>query len=407
MYKLRDYQEKIAEQVKRKLEKHKLCYLSAQVRTGKTLMSLEASKLFGAKKVLFITKKKAISSIESDYEKFGYNYDLVVINYESIHKVEDNDFDVIIYDEAHVLAAYPKPSKRAKYLRKRFSHIPCILMSGTPAIESYSQFYHQFYVSDASPFKSYSTFYRWAKHYVNVTKVQYGYGLVSNYDNAYVEKITDAIKDVIITFTQEEADFKTTIKENILYCNMNEQTYSLVRKLMKDRLLEGKDDVVIADTAVKLASKTHQLFNGSIITEGGKTIIVDESKAKFIKDKFAGKKLGIFYQFKGEREILKNVFGDDITEELEEFNSTDKHIILQQSSVEGMNLSKADCLVYYNFGFSGKNWEQSRDRLTTMDRERNEIYLIFEKNGITEKIYKRVSEKRNYNKKIFLQDFNI
>lgn len=405
MYNLRKYQVEIAEQIHQKLKKYNICYLAAEVRVGKSLMSLEACKLYGANKVLFLTKKKAISSILSDYSNFNYNYDITVINYESVHKVLDNDFDIVVYDEAHLISAFPKPSKRAKDLKKRFSKIPAIYLSGTPAIESYSQWYHQFYVSDYSPFKSYSTFYRWAKHYVDVEKRNFGYAVVSDYSNAKVDKITKDIEHLLITFTQEQANFKTTIKENILYCEMKESTYKLSKKLIKDRVVEGKTDVIIADTAVKLASKVHQIMNGSVIGESGDVIILDNTKARFIKDQFKGKKLGIFYYFKGEAEILKSVFGDEVTTDLEEFNNSNKHIMLQQSGVEGMNLSKADYLIFYNFGFSGKNWTQSLDRLTTIDRQKNEVYLIFANNGINEKIYKRVSEKKNYNKKIFLQDF--
>lgn len=406
MYKLRYYQVEIAEQIYQKLKKYKICYLAAEVRVGKSLMSLEACKLYGANKVLFLTKKKAISSILNDYSNFNYNYDITVINYESVHKVLDNDFDIIVYDEAHSgLSAFPKPSKRAKYLKKRFSKIPAIYLSGTPAIESYSQWYHQFYVSDYSPFKAYSTFYRWAKHYVNVEKRNFGYAVVSDYSNAKVDKITKDIEHLLITFTQEQANFKTTIKENILYCEMKESTYKLSKKLIKDRVVEGNTDIIIADTAVKLASKVHQIMNGSVIGESGDVIILDDTKAKFIKDKFKGKKLGIFYYFKGEAEILKSVFGDEVTTDLDEFNTTDKHIMLQQSGVEGMNLSKADYLIFYNFSFSGKAFTQSRDRLTTIDRQRNEVYFIFAKGGINEKIYRRVKEKKSYNKKIFLKDF--
>ena len=40
-------------------------------------------------------------------------------------------------------------------------------MSGTPAVESYSQLYHQFYISAFSPFKDYTNFYKWANDFVD------------------------------------------------------------------------------------------------------------------------------------------------------------------------------------------------------------------------------------------------
>ena len=45
------------------------------MRTGKTLTALETARLCKAKKVLFLTKKKAIESIKSDYNDFYFPYE--------------------------------------------------------------------------------------------------------------------------------------------------------------------------------------------------------------------------------------------------------------------------------------------------------------------------------------------
>ena len=104
-----------------------------EVRTWKTLTALRAAELFGAKKVLFLTKLRAIKSINDDYASLGPKFEIVVINNESMHKIEDNDFDLIISDEHHRLSAFPKPNKSAKYIRDRWGHLPFIFLSGTPA----------------------------------------------------------------------------------------------------------------------------------------------------------------------------------------------------------------------------------------------------------------------------------
>jgi len=61
--KLRDYQIDIAQQAAKILKEKYIVYISAEVRTGKTLMALNTCKLYNAKNVLFLTKKKAIDSI--------------------------------------------------------------------------------------------------------------------------------------------------------------------------------------------------------------------------------------------------------------------------------------------------------------------------------------------------------
>ena len=91
-----------------------------------------------------------------------------------------------------------------------------------------------------------------------------------------------------------------------------------------------------------------------------------------------------------------------MTTELAEFNDTDKSIALQiVSGREGINLSKAEAIVYYNIDFSAVSYWQSRDRLTTMERKENKIYWIFAKGGIEHEIYQRVVDKKNFTLNIF------
>ena len=85
----RPYQLDIIKEGTEKLKAHGFLYLAMEVRTGKTLTSLGIAANVTTGKVLFITKKKAISSIEQDYAKLKPNYLLKVINYESLHTVID------------------------------------------------------------------------------------------------------------------------------------------------------------------------------------------------------------------------------------------------------------------------------------------------------------------------------
>ena len=116
--KFRDYQEEIIAKGKTILTSKKFLYLAMEVRTGKTLTSLGIAEELGFENVLFITKKKAISSITADTNLLCPSYVFFVINYESLHKVPDVKWDLIICDEAHSLGSYPKPSKRAKAVKE-------------------------------------------------------------------------------------------------------------------------------------------------------------------------------------------------------------------------------------------------------------------------------------------------
>lgn len=405
---LRDYQTRIANQAVNILKKLNIVYISMEVRTGKTLTALETAKLYGAKRVLFLTKKKAISSIENDYQNFSYEFELTVINDESMHKLEDTDYDLVIHDEHHRFGAFPKPGLATKTFRDMFCDAPMIFLSGTMTPESYSQVYHQFWVSIYSPFKHYANFYRWADDYVNKFQRKINSFLVNDYSKGNELKIMAAIAPYVITFTQQQAGFSTEIEEEVLYVEMSDKTKMIVKKLEKDLVVEGKDEVILADTPVKLMQKLHQLWSGTVKFESGNSMVIDTIKAEFIKNRWHNNKIGVFYKFKEELNALKQVFGDDLTTELDEFDNGDFKVIALQivSGREGISLKNADYVVFYNIDFSATSYWQARDRMTTMSRKFNKVYWLFSIGGIEDKIYKAVKAKKKYTVNIFKKDYS-
>ena len=403
--KLRDYQIQIAQNADVRLTKLGIVYLAMEVRTGKTLTAFETARLYGAQSVLFLTKKKAISSIESDYTDFEYDkyFKLTCINDESMHKIE-GQFDLVIHDEHHRFGAFPKPNKSARLFKQRFAHLPMIFLSGTPSPESWSQIYHQFWVSNRSPFKRWTTFYKWANDFVNKKQKYVAHGNpVNDYSDADQDKIKGWIQDYMIYFTQSSAGFETQVNETILNVRMQDKTYEYINRLKKHLVIEGKSEVILADTGVKLMQKCHQMYSGTIKFESGQSMVLDKSKAEFIQGKFYTKKIAIFYKFRAEFDMLCDVLGERITTDIDEFNSDESKWIALQivSGREGVNLSSADYLVYLNIDFSAVSYWQSRDRLTTMQRKTNDVFWIFSENGIEHDIYKTVMSKKDYTLKHF------
>lgn len=402
---LRDYQLDLSQKAVEILREKKIVYLAMAPRCGKTLTALNTCELFGAKSVLFVTKKKAISSIEKDYISMAFSFDLVVVNTESIHKAV-GQFDIIISDEHHKYGSYSKPSKGTKEFKQRYSHLPLIFLSGTPTPESYSQIYHQFFVSKYTPFNQYPTFFKWASVFVNVKQKQLGYAIVKDYSDAKKELIEPVIAPYMITYSQEQSGFASKVNEHIIYVDMKESTYALIKRLKKDLVVQGKNEVILCDTPVKLMSKLHQLYSGTIKFESGSTAVLDYSKAIRIYTMFKTRQIAIFYKFKAELDALEFIFGDTLTTCLDEFNTTDKSIAYQiVSGREGLNLSRASSLIYYNIDFSAVSYWQSRERLTTIDRLENNIYWFFAKDGIEDKIYKAVMNKKNYTLSYFNKDY--
>ena len=405
---LREYQKDIVDKACEIINVNKFVYLAMEVRTGKTLTSLSiCDNLQDVDNVLFVTKKKAIKSITEDSDKICPSYALFVINYESIHKLPDVKWDVIILDEAHGMGAFPKPSGRASQIKsliaKHGSRV--ILLSGTPTPESYSQMYHQVYGIPTNPFRQYSNFYKFAKDYVDVKQRKINGMMVNDYSFGY-KTIIDAMIPYTIRFSQNDAGFIVKTTEKIVTVPVDPKVNGMIDILKKDLVVQGREEVILGDTPVKLMSKLHQMYSGTVKFESGNSMVLATTKAEYIADNFSDKRVGIFYKFKEELEAIKSVLGDNVATTLDDFdNDKCQHIALQiVSGREGISLKKADCLVFYNIDFSATSYWQARDRMTTKDREENHIYWLFSEGGIEHLVYKAVSKKKDYTISHFKRD---
>lgn len=415
---LRQYQQDISTAACELLKEYKIAYLNMQVRTGKTITAFETVKKYGTKDVIFVTKKKAMQSVEKDYlENYADEFKLFIVNFESLHKIKDLRPQLFIIDEAHSLGQFPQPSLRTVQLKSLCSKLPIIFLSGTPSPESYSQLFHQFWVSSYSPFEA-KTFYLWAKAYVTVAEKYIFNRKINDYSNANQQRIEEITQHLFIPYTQEEAGFTELVQETVHHVKMSDKLYAIADRLRKDKVVTGKDGQVIeADTEVKLLNKLHQLYSGTVLFDAGTEIsdgmILDDTKVRWVLDKFKGRKIAIYYKFRNELlmiQVAANLHGLLLTNDANEFNMTDISCIYVSQFVsgrEGVNLSAADALICINIDFSAITYFQVRARLQSKDRDRTaEVHWVFAKDGIEDRIYKAVSNKKNYTLSYFKKDEN-
>jgi SNF2 family DNA or RNA helicase len=408
---LRDYQVRISDEAVEILKEHGLVYLAMEPRTGKTLTSIVTAYKAGAKDVLFVTKKKAINDILEQLDKLGYDINVHVINYERLHFAK-NMYDLVICDEAHSIGAFPMKSNRCEELKRICDNKKIIYLSGTPSPESYSQLYHQFFISSFSPFKKWPTFYKWAHEFVAIKKVMINGQSFNDYKNADHQKVREHCAHLFISFTQEQAGFTSFVDEEIHYVKMMDSTYRLANRLKNDKVVTNADgDKVICETAVKLMQKLHQIFSGTIIIDEPEreSRLIDESKISYIKERFKYlNKYAIFYKFKQEGLALMTLLDRDVYIDAMEFEKSKKGVFISQivSGREGINLQSAEALIMYNIDFSATSYWQTRARIQTRDKESEcKVHWLFSVNGIEDKIHKAVSDKKDYTIRYFKTDF--
>lgn len=100
--------------------------------------------------------------------------------------------------------------------------------------------YHEFWISDASPWshKKYKSFYRWADEYVNKRQIRTSYGFATDYSDADMGKVLGTMKHLMLTHTQEQSGFSTSVTEEVLHVRMKPSTYALAEKLTKDLVVQ-------------------------------------------------------------------------------------------------------------------------------------------------------------------------
>ena len=112
--------------------------------------------------------------------------------------------------------------------------------------------------------------------WVNVRQKKINGNLINDYSGGKKD-ILNAMKKHTINFSQKDAGFKVDTREHILRVKLREETYRLAKRLDRDLVVEGSDEVILADTPVKLMSKLHQIYSGTIKFESGKSMVLDHT----------------------------------------------------------------------------------------------------------------------------------
>lgn len=404
MYRLYDYQVDLAQKGLSLLQSNGFVYLVMEIRTGKTPTSLQIACSYGATNVLFITKKKAIKSIEEDYEKFGYNehFQITVINYESVQKAVDNsdsEFDFIVLDESHGLGAFPKSSKRQKAIRKICKGLPIIFLSGTPSPESYSQLFHQLQCSSNSPWKEYSNFYKWCADFVDIKQVRRGQYIIKDYSNAR-DEVQETFKSYSVDYTQSEAGFNAMPSVVDIDIKVDYKIHQAIEIIKRDKVLPTSKGEYVAETPASELSAVHQLSGGTLKLEE-ETLLIDTSKTDWLKENLRNyDKVAIIYKFVGERDLLlKELSEFKVMEDVEEFRDSTHGVFIgqYQSCAFGVNLSTANCQVLYNADYSSATAIQILGRLQTKSRKEDiTVYRLCSDIGIEKHIYEVLNKKKKY-----------
>ncbi len=397
-----------------------MVYLMFWMRKGKTFTSFYVADAFlkdiERPVVWFITIKKAIKDVQAQYNEYDPRFQVIVINYESIHKLPKEKPHLVILDEVQKLTKFPKPAVVAQKLRHLLALIPIIYLSATAAPESFSQLYHPLWVSSYSPLARWVNFHRFAHEFVNVVQNEYKGLPVNDYSDCDIKKLWPYIKHVFVIIKEEEGKKLLPVKHIPLMVNMSAKTLEIYNELKRHKIYidEHSQRAATCNNGAEKRDKLLQVSSGTLIfnetidgvdrTNGQ---IIDTSKAQFILSYFHGRKIAILYNYNAEGEMLRKFFPNHTDSEFEFNESTDITFISQvRTTKAGINLSSADCLVMFNISDSAETFIQAPARIQNLYRTKSpEVYWIFSTHGPEAEIFKTLNQKkREYTDKLYAQE---
>ena len=323
-----------------------------------------------------------------------------VINYELAFRRPElkklKDFTLML-DESSMIKN--EQAKRSKFILK-LKPENVILLSGTPTGGKYEELWSQIRLLGWDISKK--MFYN---HYIDY-----------HYDdsNGFPLMIIDGYKN--------EERLKRKMREHGCHFLKTDEVFDL-------------PDQIHQTIKIDTTKEYRKFRKSSIVTAGEVELVGENTLTKMLyerqlcglynKDKLevfrdlvesTNDRLIVFYNFTSELEAMKNVIEDTTTEwsfvngnikDLRAYEAVEHSItfVQYQAGAMGLNLQKANKIVYFTPPLSSELFEQSKKRIHRIGQDRTCFYYYLTcKNSIEEKIYRTLEMRKDYTEALFEQD---
>lgn len=355
-----------------------------------------------------LTKRGAVDEFTSWYTVWhgwhGASTTVAVINYELAWRRKDllnlKDFTLML-DESSLIQN--KTAKQTKFILK-LKPKNVILLSGTPTAGKYENLWSQCHllgwnISEAL----------YNRQYVNWKTIESDgfYHKIVDKDNPYknVERLKQKLRDHGAVFMKTEEVF-----------DLPEQTFTMVkmstskeyRRFMKHSIVDVGGIQLIGDQIF-----TKRLYARQLCGIYHKDRV--EAFAELLQS--TNDRVVVFYNFNGELEAIKGVCEaigrpysqvngsvKDLTAYEEKNDSVT--ICQYQAAAMGLNLQKANKLIYFSLPERSELFEQSKARIHRIGQERPCFYWVMMcDKSVEEDIYQTLLERKDYTDDLFIQKY--
>lgn len=416
MIKLYPHQTRVLEQTK---DQNRVAYW-LDMGLGKTFVGSEKIHELGASMNLIVCQKSKVQDWVDHFREFYqfYIYDLTkkseidlffsdknfspkigVINYDLIFRRPElaklKDFTLML-DESSLVQN--ENSKRSRFILRRLKPQNVILLSGTPTGGKYEKLWSQCRLLgwDISKTAYWDTYIKY--HFDD--RNGFPFRVVDGYKN--VERLKQKLREhgAVFMKSDEVFDLPEQIDSKIYIPTTKEY-----RKFHKDSILKYDDIEFIGDTTL-----SKMLFERMLCG------YVNDEKIKALRDllESTDDRVIIFYNFNSELDKLQEICSDrpvsiinGNTKDLSAYEKSENSVTLiqYQAGAMGLNLQKANKIVYFTPPLSSELFEQSKKRIHRIGQEKACFYYyMICRNSIEEKIYRTLAMRRDYTEQLFEEE---
>ena len=332
---------------------------------------------------------------------FGLFEDLpviAVINYDVLFRRPElaklKDFTLML-DESSLIQN--ESSKRSKFILYKLKPANIILLSGTPTGGKYEKLWSQLYLLGYKINKN--TYWNEYVDYYKHTRFGFPLTVINGYKN--VDRLKRKMSEYGCFFKKTDEVFSLPEQTFIdVKCEPSKE----YKKFKKTSVVKIDNEELIGDTTLTQLLYERQLCG-----------MYSDDKISQLRDLLSSTddRVIVFYNFNKELYAIEDVCfeldkptsivnGD--SKDLacyEEFNNS-VTIIQYQSGSMGLNLQKANKIIYFTPCLSSELFEQSKKRTHRIGQNKTCFYYqLICKNSVEEKIYSTLALRKDFTEKLF------
>lgn len=350
--------------------------------------------------VLDLTKKKQYEAFIDYAEISTYAQVIGVINYELVWRrrgIADLHGFTLLLDESSLIQN--EQAKRSKFImRLRYKNL--ILLSGTPTSGKYERLWSQLHMLGWNISKE-----LYWRQYVDVetTMIQgFPVKVVRGYKN--VDRLKSKMREYGCFFLKTNEVFD--LPEQMVY-EVDIRASAAYKRFRRDRIVKVDDVELIGDTIL-----TKLLYERQLCGQ------YSQDKLNAFRDlaESTNDRLIVFYNFTCEMERMLDLISDmerpisiinGETKDLYAYDHRDDSItfVQYQAGAMGLNLQKANKIIYFTPTLSSELFEQSKKRIHRIGQDRLCFYYkLIVKGSVEEKIYETLDMRKDYTDELFREE---